>query len=216
MDGDQSAAATGFGNKSPADWFGNQSDKDWFPDQSATLSVTGLETSRRQIGFHASRRPTGFQTNLPATGLETSLPATGLETTLAGDWFPKPVSANDLTIRNNIISNSQIFKMGFFRPENSSKYYVGIMLNVPAVTGRFMGSIGISEDGNLVVLDGEKRVVWSSSKSNISISSPANTTAQLLDTGNLVLKDSSSGRYLWQSFVDMSCASRTGGGHNIQ
>ncbi|XP_019189417.1 PREDICTED: G-type lectin S-receptor-like serine/threonine-protein kinase At1g11300 [Ipomoea nil] len=65
-------------------------------------------------------------------------------------------------------------------------------------------SMGISEDGNLVVLDGEKTVVWSSSKSNISNSSlaTANTTAQLLDTGNLVLKDSSSGRYLWESFGD--------------
>nr|GMC87973.1 G-type lectin S-receptor-like serine/threonine-protein kinase At1g11300 isoform X1 [Ipomoea batatas] len=72
------------------------------------------------------------------------------------------------------------------------------------------GSMGISEDGNLVVWDGEKRVVWSTSKYNIS---PANTTAQLLDSGNLVLKDSSSGRYLWTSFIDISCASRNRGGY---
>ncbi|XP_019171811.1 PREDICTED: G-type lectin S-receptor-like serine/threonine-protein kinase At1g11300 isoform X1 [Ipomoea nil] len=116
-----------------------------------------------------------------------------------------------------ILSNSQNFKMEFFRPENSTKYYVGIMFNVPSMAVVWVanrdkgmddsrGSMGISEDGNLLVLDGEKRVVWSStSKSNISTSSsPANTTAQLLDTGNLVLKDNSSGRYLWESFGEIS------------
>nr|GMC83790.1 G-type lectin S-receptor-like serine/threonine-protein kinase At1g11300 [Ipomoea batatas] len=111
-----------------------------------------------------------------------------------------------------ILSNSQNFKMGFFRPENSTKYYVGIMFNVPSMAVVWVanrdkgmddsrGSMGISEDGNLVVLDGEKRVVW---KSNISTSSPANTSAQLLDTGNLVLKDSSSGSFLWESFGEIS------------
>nr|GME01220.1 G-type lectin S-receptor-like serine/threonine-protein kinase [Ipomoea batatas] len=123
-----------------------------------------------------------------------------------------------------ILSNLQNVKMEFFRPENSTKYYVGIMPNVPAwgstvviwVANRnkpmndSRGSMGISEDGNLVVWDGEKRVVWSTSKYNIS---PANTTAQLLDSGNLVLKDSSSGRYLWTSFIDISCASRNRGGY---
>nr|GMC78743.1 G-type lectin S-receptor-like serine/threonine-protein kinase At1g11300 [Ipomoea batatas] len=111
-----------------------------------------------------------------------------------------------------ILSNSQIFKMQFFSPENSTEYYVGIMFNVPSMGVVWVanrdkgmddsrGSMGISEDGNLVVLDGQKRVVW---KSNISTSSPANTSAQLLDTGNLVLKDSSSGRYLWESFGETS------------
>ncbi|XP_031126368.1 G-type lectin S-receptor-like serine/threonine-protein kinase At1g11300 [Ipomoea triloba] len=111
-----------------------------------------------------------------------------------------------------ILSNSQIFKMQFFSPENSTEYYVGIMFNVPSMAVVWVanrdkgmddsrGSMGISEDGNLVVLDGEKRLVW---KSNISTSSPANTSAQLLDTGNLVLKDSSSGRYLWESFGETS------------
>ncbi|XP_031128374.1 G-type lectin S-receptor-like serine/threonine-protein kinase At1g11300 [Ipomoea triloba] len=104
--------------------------------------------------------------------------------------------------------------MGFFRPENSTKYYVGIMFNVPSMAVIWVanrdkgmddprGSMGISADGNLVVLDGENIVVWStSSKSNISTNS--NTYAQLLDTGNLVLKDSSSGRYLWESFGENS------------
>nr|GLL24034.1 G-type lectin S-receptor-like serine/threonine-protein kinase At1g11300 isoform X3 [Ipomoea trifida] len=115
-----------------------------------------------------------------------------------------------------ILSNSQNFKMGFFRPENSTKYYIGIMFNVPSMAVVWVanrdkgmddsrGSMGISKDGNLVVLDGQNRVVWSTSKYNISAnSSPANTSAQLLDTGNLVLKDSSSGRYLWESFGENS------------
>ncbi|KAH0697201.1 hypothetical protein KY290_014641 [Solanum tuberosum] len=58
------------------------------------------------------------------------------------------------------------------------------------------GILTISEDSNLVMLNGQKEIIWSSSISN----SMKNSTAQLLDTGNLVLKDSSNGRVLWESF----------------
>nr|GLL24032.1 G-type lectin S-receptor-like serine/threonine-protein kinase At1g11300 isoform X5 [Ipomoea trifida] len=140
-------------------------------------------------------------------------------------FFPKfGISRDTITAdqflegSETILSNSQDFKMGFFSPENSTKYYVGIMFNVPSMAVVWVanrdkpindsrGSMGISADGNLIVLDGEKRVVWSTSISNISTSSsPANTTAQLLDTGNLVLKDSSSGSLLWESFGENSDA----------
>nr|GMC83775.1 G-type lectin S-receptor-like serine/threonine-protein kinase At1g11300 [Ipomoea batatas] len=140
-------------------------------------------------------------------------------------FFPKfGISRDTITAdkflegSETILSNSQDFKMGFFSPESSTKYYVGIMFNVPSMAVVWVanrdkpmndsrGTIGISADGNLIVLDGEKRVVWSTSKSNISTSSsPANTTAQLLDTGNLVLKDSSSGILLWESFGENSDA----------
>ncbi|RVW13828.1 G-type lectin S-receptor-like serine/threonine-protein kinase [Vitis vinifera] len=64
------------------------------------------------------------------------------------------------------------------------------------------GIVKISEDGNLQILNGEKEVIWSSNVSN----AVSNTTAQLLDSGNLVLKDDSSGRIIWESFQHPSHA----------
>ena len=45
------------------------------------------------------------------------------------------------------------------------------------------GIMNISQDGNLVILNGKEVVIWSSNVSN-----PI-STAQLLDTKNLVFKD---------------------------
>ncbi|XP_019151275.1 PREDICTED: G-type lectin S-receptor-like serine/threonine-protein kinase SD1-13 isoform X2 [Ipomoea nil] len=111
-----------------------------------------------------------------------------------------------------ILSEGNRFKMGFFSPGNTSKYYVGIMYNNPSnavvwVANRdkpmndSRGTIAISEDGNLVVLDGQN-TIWSSDVSDSSLSNT--TTAQLMDTGNLVLKDGSTGRKLWESFSNPS------------
>lgn len=106
-----------------------------------------------------------------------------------------------------IVSLGQTFKLGFFSPANSSNRYVGIMFNIPVVTviwvanrdkplNDFSGTMKISEDGNLVVLNGQEEILWSSNVSN----SKTNSSAQLLDTGNLVLKDNSNGRIMWESF----------------
>ncbi|XP_016447525.1 G-type lectin S-receptor-like serine/threonine-protein kinase At1g11300 [Nicotiana tabacum] len=108
-----------------------------------------------------------------------------------------------------VFSRGRRFKLGFFSPGNSANRYVGIMFNLPSPTPTVVwvanrdkplhdsnGILTISEDGNLVILNGQKQIVWSSSVSN----SIRNSTAGLLDTGNLVLKDSSNGRVLWESF----------------
>lgn len=108
-----------------------------------------------------------------------------------------------------IFSSGKRFKLGFFSPGNSANRYVGIMFNLPSPTPTVVwvanrdkplhdssGILTISGDGNLVILNGQKEIIWSSSISN----SVKNSTAQLLDTGNLVLKDSSNGRVLWESF----------------
>ncbi|PHT29960.1 G-type lectin S-receptor-like serine/threonine-protein kinase [Capsicum baccatum] len=110
-----------------------------------------------------------------------------------------------------LVSNKKTFKLGFFSPQNSTNRYVGIMYNIQSQSVIWVanrdkplqdssGTLTISEDGNLVILNGQNKTVWSS---NIS---PAarNSTAQLSDTGNLVLKDNSSGRVLWESFRDLS------------
>jgi hypothetical protein len=107
-----------------------------------------------------------------------------------------------------IISNGGDFKLGFFSPQNSTDRYVGIwyaessVLTVVWVANRnnplknSSGILTISEDGNLVVLDGQKKVFWSSNLTN----SVANSSAQLLDSGNLVLRGNTTGTIIWESF----------------
>lgn len=114
--------------------------------------------------------------------------------------------AGPLTDSDVIVSSDQSFKLGFFSPPNTTNRYVGIMFNLPVLTVIWVanrdnplndsaGSFTISGDGNLVVLNGQKQVLWSSSVLN---SSSANRTAQFLDTGNLVLQEN--GRTVWESF----------------
>ncbi|KAG6639641.1 hypothetical protein CIPAW_10G115000 [Carya illinoinensis] len=106
------------------------------------------------------------------------------------------------------ISSGGDFKLGFFSPRNSSYRYVGIWYaklsesHVVWVANRdrplktSSGIRTISEDGNLVVLDEEKKIIWSSNVTN-SVSNPS---AQLLDSENLVLKENNTGSILRESF----------------
>ncbi|KAI4296571.1 hypothetical protein L6164_036520 [Bauhinia variegata] len=105
-----------------------------------------------------------------------------------------------------ISSSDNVFKLGFFSPGNSTNRYVGVWYlsesNVIWVANREQplkdssGIVTISQDGNLVVMDGKKQVVWSSNVSNLA----SNSSTKLLDTGNLVLLDDSKGNTLWESF----------------
>ncbi|KAK8368351.1 hypothetical protein V6Z12_A01G034600 [Gossypium hirsutum] len=112
-----------------------------------------------------------------------------------------------------IISQSGVFRLGFFSFANSSNRYVGILYNqipiqtVVWVANRnkpvkdFSGILKISDDGNLVVLNGKAEILWSSNAKNLV---PNATTAQLLDSGNLVLNNGVNS--LWESFEDPSNA----------
>ncbi|MBA0754403.1 hypothetical protein Gogos_020749 [Gossypium gossypioides] len=80
-----------------------------------------------------------------------------------------------------IISLNVVFQLGFFSLANSSNH-----------------------DGNLVVSNGKAEVLWSSHVTNTA---PNATTAQLLDSGNLVLSNGEDGASgLWESFEDPSNA----------
>ena len=71
-----------------------------------------------------------------------------------------------------IISNGSAFKLGFFSPVNSSNRYLGIwydkksILPTQWVANRekplkdSSGVLTISEDGNLVVLNGQEEILW--------------------------------------------------------
>lgn len=108
-----------------------------------------------------------------------------------------------------MISEGGRFALGFFGPQGSGSRYVGIWYqevgneSVVWVANRERpisgngGVLTIGNDGNLMVMDGNGDVVWST---NLSVRS-SNSTAVLMDTGNLVLFGSENlSRGLWQSF----------------
>ncbi|XVF18254.1 hypothetical protein REPUB_Repub11eG0005200 [Reevesia pubescens] len=113
-----------------------------------------------------------------------------------------------------IISKTEVFRLGFFRFANSTNRYVGICYNrIPVQTVIWVanrnkplkdssGILKISEDGNLVVLNRQEEIVWSSNVTNLV----SNTTAMLLDSGNLVLTDNNNGLSIWESFEHPSNA----------
>lgn len=112
-----------------------------------------------------------------------------------------------LTDGNTIISSGGKFELGFFSPGTgtSRKRYLGIRFNniqtVVWVANRDNpfndtdGMLNFTRQGNLTLLNGSGRVIWSSS----AIRSVQNPIAQLLDSGNLVVRDATD-NYLWQSF----------------
>ncbi|XP_062009549.1 G-type lectin S-receptor-like serine/threonine-protein kinase B120 isoform X2 [Rosa rugosa] len=108
-----------------------------------------------------------------------------------------------------MVSSLGTFSLGFFNPnENSTKYFLGIRFNTFPNTALVWvanrespldspGFFMLSTDGNLVVLDQTRNLVWSTNAS-ISASAMNHTTGLLEDTGNLVL--SFEEVTLWQSF----------------
>ncbi|XP_070664607.1 S-locus-specific glycoprotein S13-like [Malus domestica] len=102
------------------------------------------------------------------------------------------------------------FELGFFSLlGNPMNRHLGIWyINIPSkvlwtatrnspLTDLY-GKLAIGTNGNLVLLNRNASSIWSS---NVS-TTPKTRVTQLLDSGNLVLKEntSSAGTYVWQSF----------------
>ncbi|KAJ0983524.1 hypothetical protein J5N97_011779 [Dioscorea zingiberensis] len=115
-----------------------------------------------------------------------------------------------LADNETLISGDGTFSLGFFSPGNSNHRYIGLWYNkatvqtVVWVANRMnpvtnsTGVLSISSDGTLLIIDQKSTVVWSSGVTNVT-----NPVAQLLNTGNLVVRDSQSeeaGGYAWQGF----------------
>ncbi|MQM03719.1 hypothetical protein Taro_036511 [Colocasia esculenta] len=127
----------------------------------------------------------------------------------AGDRL---AAGRSMSVNQTIVSAGQIFALGFFTPENSTAanlHYAGIWYNhLPGRTVVWVanrenplkdraGVLAVTGDGNIAVLDGAGRTVWSTNLSGI----PSNTSAVLLDSGNLVLRHDVGGEVdVWQSF----------------
>ncbi|KAJ0693184.1 putative protein kinase RLK-Pelle-DLSV family [Helianthus annuus] len=132
-------------------------------------------------------------------------------------FIPAVSSAADTITANQslsgdqtIVSSDENFEMGFFRPGNSSNYYIGIWYKKvkettivwvanreTPISDSFSSKLKIM-DGNLVLLDESNTQIWSTNI--ISTATPASVV--LHDDGNLVLRYGSniSSPPIWQSF----------------
>ncbi|KAM7498220.1 hypothetical protein LguiA_022634 [Lonicera macranthoides] len=123
-------------------------------------------------------------------------------------------TTQSLTGDQTLVSSGGKFELGFFKPGNSRKYYIGMWYkNVSLqtiiwvanrdtpVTDKFYSQLKIV-DGNLVLLDRSRAIIWST---NINLSSSNSIVAVLRDDGNLVLIDGSTSngenpKPIWESF----------------
>ncbi|WJX31941.1 receptor protein-tyrosine kinase [Trifolium repens] len=113
---------------------------------------------------------------------------------------------------SSLVSKGEVFELGFFSIGNSSNRYVGIWYkNIPVrrvvwVANRDnpikdnSSKLIISQDRFLALVDKNQSLLWSTN----TTTKVSNPIAQLLDNGNLVLKNDGEENFLWQSF-DYPC-----------
>lgn len=129
--------------------------------------------------------------------------------------FALDTLAPNQNLRDNgqpLVSTGEAFKLGFFSPWNSNNRYVGIWYNKIQQTVVWVanknspitdssGVLTLTPNGNIVISNRSSIPIWSSN------SSASNPVLQLLNTGNLLVKDGHDNRnnigsyaYAWQSF----------------
>ncbi|XP_022753640.1 S-locus-specific glycoprotein S13-like [Durio zibethinus] len=124
-------------------------------------------------------------------------------------------AAQSISDGKTLVSSSQSFELGFFSPGNSKNRFLGIwyknlygavvwVANRNSPIAGAGGVLTINSDRNLILYDGTNSTVWSS---NISRKAEG-PVAQLLDSGNFVVKDNKTMQpveiYRWQSFDYLS------------
>ncbi|KAI3457036.1 hypothetical protein Pfo_013699 [Paulownia fortunei] len=113
---------------------------------------------------------------------------------------------------DTIVSSAESFELGFFSPGNSTNRYVGIWYNNVTVRtpiwvanrefplrNTTSGVLKVIKSGQLVLQDDRNNTIWSSNASRVA----QNPVVQLLDSGNLVIREANDDQpenYLWQSF----------------
>ncbi|KAL1188296.1 G-type lectin S-receptor-like serine/threonine-protein kinase [Cardamine amara subsp. amara] len=114
-----------------------------------------------------------------------------------------------LSVSQTLSSSNKVYELGFFSPNNSQSHqYVGIWFKgiIPRVVvwvanrekpvTESTANLVISSNGILLLFNGKHGVVWSS-----GVTFPSSgCSAELLDSGNLIVIDNVSERTIWQSF----------------
>ena len=133
--------------------------------------------------------------------------STFLEFCIAADTLSPGQSISGV---QTLISSNQTFELGFFPSDNNKSRYLGIwykktpdvlvwIANQNNPLTDVSGVFTISNNCTLILLNQRNDTIWDSNSSKAA----QTPIAQLLDSGNLVLKDnltSSSEDYLWKSF----------------
>ncbi|KAG5042336.1 hypothetical protein JHK87_006251 [Glycine soja] len=118
--------------------------------------------------------------------------------------------SQSLSYGKTLVSPSGIFELGFFNLGNPNKIYLGIWYkNIPLQNMVWVANSSIPikdsspilklESSGTLVLTHNNTIVWSTS----SPERVWNPVAELLDSGNLVIRDENGAKedaYLWQSF----------------
>ncbi|KAI3734768.1 hypothetical protein L6452_14247 [Arctium lappa] len=113
---------------------------------------------------------------------------------------------------DTIVSNGEMFELGFFSPGKSKNRYLGIwykkistgtvvwVANREKPINDTSGVFEVGREGSLQILSARNTLIWSSN-STVSVTS-RNLEVQLLDSGNLVLWDEHTTKEnpIWQSF----------------
>ncbi|CAL5014680.1 unnamed protein product [Urochloa decumbens] len=120
-------------------------------------------------------------------------------------------NGGNITDGDTVVSAGGSFTLGFFTPAGGvpTKRYLGIwftaspdavcwVANRDTPLNNNTGVLVFSTGGSLRLLDGSGQTAWSSS--NTTNNSSASWVAELLESGNLVVREQSSGSILWQSF----------------
>lgn len=122
------------------------------------------------------------------------------------------ISTSDhLAINQTLVSSNSVFELGFFAPSSTiHNYYLGIWYkNIPdkkvvwvanrddPITSPSTATLTVTQSANLAIYQNLHTLIWSANRSTPSLTNPV--TAQILDSGNLVLL-SGSGDVLWKSF----------------
>jgi hypothetical protein len=122
-------------------------------------------------------------------------------------------SGSNITDGATLVSAGGSFTLGFFSPTGvPTKRYLGIWFTASPeaicwvanretfLSNTSGGVLVIGSTGSLRLLDGSGRTAWSSVDSTSSSAPPVVAQAQLLESGNLVVRDQSGRDVLWQSF----------------
>ncbi|KAJ6770512.1 hypothetical protein OIU79_021209 [Salix purpurea] len=117
-----------------------------------------------------------------------------VETAMAIDTINTTQSIRD---GQTLISADGTYVLGYFNPGISKSRYLGIWFGVSVVTPVWVanreaplndssGVLRLTEKGTLVLLNSSGNIIWST---NTSRSPARNPVAQLLDSGNLVVRE---------------------------
>ncbi|KAF8414033.1 hypothetical protein HHK36_002032 [Tetracentron sinense] len=130
------------------------------------------------------------------------------EISIAADTL---TASQSISGNQTLISEGGCFELGFFSPGNSKNRYLGIWYNrIPGRTVVWVanrenpltnssGTLKIDNKDSIVLVNQTESVIWSSNSSK----AVENPVVQLLESGNLVLREGKNGNsesYLWQSF----------------